>query len=151
MLLALPAGLFLAATEEPAGQESGSGGGVPVDETGVAAADEYRREIEPILRLRCFECHAGEEPESDLRLDELPWNFEDDAQRELWEAVYDELEAQRMPPFESTGLTRDERFFLLGRLYGALGRAGSDVHGVPSLRRLSVFEHAARRVGAAGR
>ncbi len=36
---------------------------------GTTAAVDFQRDIEPIFRARCYECHSGPKPQSQLRLD----------------------------------------------------------------------------------
>lgn len=61
------------------------------------AADDS---IRPILERHCLECHSGEEPKGELRLDQLAVDFSDEAIRKQWRAVLNRLTSGEMPPKE---------------------------------------------------
>jgi len=50
------------------------------------------------LDQHCSKCHSGDDPKGDLRLDELPWNFDGTQTREQWETVLEQIETGEMPP-----------------------------------------------------
>jgi mono/diheme cytochrome c family protein len=52
------------------------------------------------LARHCFDCHSGDKPKADLRLDRLSADLSDAAARETWTAVVERIEAGEMPPKE---------------------------------------------------
>lgn len=56
--------------------------------------DQFR----PLLARHCVECHRGEKPKGNLRLDNLTTDFEEAVTREHWAAVIKRLKAGEMPP-----------------------------------------------------
>lgn len=46
----------------------------------------------------CLECHRGEKPKGDVRLDTLTADFEDESNRKLWQTALKRIEAGEMPP-----------------------------------------------------
>lgn len=51
-----------------------------------------------LFASHCLDCHSGPEPEGDFLLDSLNRDFTDASNRELWEAVAEQLQAGTMPP-----------------------------------------------------
>jgi mono/diheme cytochrome c family protein len=67
-------------------------------DTRPTAVRRYNEHVRPFLARHCLECHGGEKPRGDLRLDRLPPDFESEANRERWQAVHKRLVAGEMPP-----------------------------------------------------
>src|SRR5262245_13794554 len=67
----------------------------PVDK---ADAKVYDRQIRPFLARHCLECHGGEKPKGDFRLDRLAPDFADATNRGQWQNVVKRLAAGEMPP-----------------------------------------------------
>ena len=63
----------------------------------VKVADE---QIRPFFAKHCLQCHAGDKPKGDLRLDQVSADISDGAAREKWTAVMERLAAGEMPPKE---------------------------------------------------
>jgi mono/diheme cytochrome c family protein len=61
-------------------------------------ARRYDDQVRPFLARHCQECHGGEKPKGDFRLDRLTPDFADDAVRERWLAVRQRIQAGEMPP-----------------------------------------------------
>lgn len=69
----------------------------------LAADDPDKPDDRPVrrfLKQHCLECHSGEEPKGDLRLDELAVEFTDEARRKPWRAVLKRIQSGEMPPKE---------------------------------------------------
>ncbi len=59
---------------------------------GVAAGE--------FLKAHCLECHSGDKPKGELRLDKLVADFGNDAQRKIWLDIQRRIQAGEMPPKE---------------------------------------------------
>ena len=69
--------------------------------TAVGQADDAKQfedQFRPLLAQHCVECHRGEKPKGNLRLDNLTLNLADAATRQRWSAVVERLRAGEMPP-----------------------------------------------------
>ena len=70
---------------------------------------EFNRDVLPILRAHCFECHGQETQEGGLQLDGLSQNVTgDQAVAEVWHEVLNAVSAGKMPPDESSVMTVGE-------------------------------------------
>ena len=56
-------------------------------------ARQFDEQVRPLLARHCVECHRGDKPKGNLRLDNLMPNFADAPTREHWSAVVKRLEA----------------------------------------------------------
>ncbi len=56
--------------------------------------------VQAFFKHHCLECHSGEEPEGEMRLDQLKPEFADEAGRKPWRAVLKRLRSGQMPPKE---------------------------------------------------
>src|SRR5688572_9035232 len=54
--------------------------------------------IGAVLTRHCAECHAGEKPKGDFRLDDLKPQLSSHAAEERWQSVLDQLRSGAMPP-----------------------------------------------------
>jgi len=54
--------------------------------------------VRPILAKHCQECHAGEKPKGDFRLDDLQPDLSSRPVEERWQSVLDQLRSGAMPP-----------------------------------------------------
>src|SRR5882672_10931817 len=75
--------------------------------TGVGSHDLTHREAVPghsddkvrlFLARHCQECHGGEKPKGDFRVDHLATDFADKANRQKWQVVLKRVQAGEMPP-----------------------------------------------------
>lgn len=73
-----------------------------------AADDAYETRVRPFLDRHCLECHSGEEPEGDFRLDQLSPQFGDEAARRRWLAIVERVTKGEMPPEEKPRPTEEE-------------------------------------------
>jgi hypothetical protein len=55
-------------------------------------------QVRVVLTRHCLECHSGEKPKGDLRLDRLSHDFADPASQQRWLAVLQRIKAGEMPP-----------------------------------------------------
>jgi len=58
----------------------------------------YADQVRPFLARHCEECHAGEKPKGDFRLDHLDPAFAAKTAEERWRSVLEQLQAGSMPP-----------------------------------------------------
>ncbi|HJZ55150.1 MAG TPA: DUF1592 domain-containing protein [Gemmataceae bacterium] len=90
----VPAVLFLTGYSEGAKNDDRT----PPPDVKVPDDKRYDEQVRPFLARHCLECHAGEKPKGDFRLDQLSPNFASDANRERWLAVLKRVKAGEMPP-----------------------------------------------------
>lgn len=64
----------------------------------VRAEQSGRTAVANFFEQHCIGCHGEKKPKGELRLDTLKWDLSNNANLELWQAVYDQLESQDMPP-----------------------------------------------------
>jgi hypothetical protein len=64
--------------------------------------------IGPFLARHCLDCHEGDKPKGDFRLDRLPRDLADPASRERWLTVLERVRAGEMPPEKKPRPTQDE-------------------------------------------
>ena len=81
----------------------------------VCTADEptgkidFGRQVRPLLKKYCHDCHSGEKPESDVGLDRYKNQAAAVAVPRVWEGVALKLRTGEMPPEDSPQPTADER------------------------------------------
>ncbi|MBC7818969.1 MAG: DUF1592 domain-containing protein [Planctomycetaceae bacterium] len=63
-------------------------------------AKQFDDQFRPLLARHCVECHRGDKPKGNLRLDNLKLDLADAATRKHWSAVVERLRAGEMPPKE---------------------------------------------------
>ncbi len=70
-------------------------------------ADQYQSQIRPILEQNCYGCHAAEEKNGNIVLDE----FGDDGRQSpaLWHKVLHQLRSKSMPPLGEVGPSEEQR------------------------------------------
>ena len=61
-------------------------------------ARHYDDQVRPFFVRHCVECHGGEKPKGNFRIDLLAPAFTDEESRERWRAVLERVEAGKMPP-----------------------------------------------------
>lgn len=67
---------------------------------------DYQRDVVPVLRSHCWDCHGAENQEAELRLDTLSTDvIQDRAAAETWHEVLNVLSAGEMPPEDSAQLS----------------------------------------------
>lgn len=63
-------------------------------------AKQFDDQFRPLLARHCVECHRGDKPKGNLRLDNLKLDLADAATRKHWSVVVARLRAGEMPPKE---------------------------------------------------
>jgi len=110
------------------------------------AADKvYGEQVRPFLARHCEECHAGEKPKGDFRLDQLDPSFAAKTAEERWRTVQEQLRAGSMPPKKKTRPPQAElqavTDWISGRI-AAVEASRRTTEGRVVLRRLNRLEYA---------
>src|SRR6185436_8004908 len=110
------------------------------------AADKvYGEQVRPFLARHCAECHAGEKPKGDFRLDQLDPSFAAKTAEERWRTVQEQLRAGSMPPKKKTRPPQAElqavTDWISGRI-AAVEASRRTTEGRVVLRRLNRLEYA---------
>jgi hypothetical protein len=98
-VVAIPVGLladFATAQTDP--QESSTAASPVSGKDQEQHVEQSDAQVRPFLRRHCLECHTGEKPKGDLRLDRLSTDVTDEWTRRHWLAVLKRIEAGEMPP-----------------------------------------------------
>ncbi len=112
--------------------------------TAVGADAVFGQRVRPFLVRHCLECHSGEKPKGDLRLDQLADDFSEQARTEQWAAVQKRLKARQMPPKSKPRPPAEEvravTDWISGRV-AAAEAARRETQGRTALRRLNRIEY----------
>jgi hypothetical protein len=68
----------------------------------------FDQKVQPFVTKHCVECHRGDKPKGDLRLDRLTNAFDSPTSRKSWQTIRDRVAAGEMPPEERPRPTVDE-------------------------------------------
>lgn len=110
----------------------------------AAAERAYQAELLPLLQTYCFDCHAGDGPEGELRLDEADSAEAIAAERDVWLRVLTQVRAGSMPPEDGAVLdqaTRRRMSELIDTLASAVNCVQNPNAGKVALRRLTRIEY----------
>ena len=92
------------------------------------------------LTKHCQECHTGEKPKGDFRVDKLAADFDNPANRERWLAVLNRVQAGEMPP-KAKPRPAEKDVRALATWIDARAGAARLAHGRTVLRRLNRVEY----------
>ncbi|MSR58515.1 MAG: DUF1592 domain-containing protein [Planctomycetaceae bacterium] len=101
-------------------------------------------QVRSFLTSHCLECHSGDTPKGDLRLDQSTSDLADKTQTERWLKVLKQLKAGTMPPPKKTRPPRDEVKAVTDWIAGRVAAADADrraTQGRVVLRRLNRGEY----------
>jgi hypothetical protein len=104
----------------------------------------YDEQFRPFLDRHCQECHSGEKPKGDWRLDVLALDFGVKTNRERWQRVREKLEAGEMPPKAKPRPPEQEVLALTDWITGRVAAADTArraTQGRVVLRRLNRIEY----------
>jgi hypothetical protein len=126
-----------------AGAEAPSSSIASASNENTSANDVFMNEVEPLLTKYCATCHGQEKPEADLNLTktkDLPGVLR---QRELWQAVLEQLRNYAMPPEGKPQPSSVERQKVVEVLETEFARADHDRRGPGrvTMRRLNRTEY----------
>lgn len=111
--------------------------------TSFISAD-LRKEIEPFLENHCYSCHDDFDAEADLNLLDLPFNPENEANRKIWERVFERVETGEMPPKKKKRPAPEDLKAFLGAMESPLieaDRRDLGKFGRVNVRRLTAQEY----------
>ena len=111
--------------------------------SGASGAD-YSREIRPLLKTYCLDCHSTEKHKGDLDLERFTSLDKILKQPKVWQTVVEQLSLGEMPPKAKPQPTPGERERLIAWVNTALDKAAQAHAGDPGpvvLRRLSNAEY----------
>ncbi|HUY88175.1 MAG TPA: DUF1592 domain-containing protein [Pirellulales bacterium] len=114
-------------------------GETPEDQSAGAA-----ERVRPFLERHCYECHRGQMPKGELRLDRLKADFADADGRKRWRFVLQRVSAGEMPPEEKPRPPKDDAERLTAWIAGRLEAAEAAeraLHGRVVFRRLNRAEY----------
>lgn len=110
----------------------------------TAVAADYQRDVLPLLKVYCLECHSTEKHKGDLDLERFRSHAEVLKQPKVWEKVVEQVTLGEMPPKNKPQLSPSESERLLGWVNSVLDEAARARAGDPGpvvLRRLSNAEY----------
>jgi len=110
----------------------------------TCAAEDYEREIRPLLKEYCLGCHSTEKHKGDLDLERFTSLGEVMKHPKAWQGVLEQISLGEMPPKEKPQPTPAEREKLQSWVNAALDKAARARAGDPGpvvLRRLSNAEY----------
>ena len=79
----------------------------------AAPADEFAKEIRPILEKNCYECHNAEKLKGDLDLAQFDTLDKIKEMREVWQLALERVQAFEMPPKKAKQMSFDAHGKLL--------------------------------------
>jgi hypothetical protein len=109
----------------------------------VISDDSLLKQVRPFVDQYCISCHGPEDPESELRLDQLPSAIDTQEALETWQAILDQLQSSAMPPADSLQPATDISLDVMEVISGELKRAYERIRstgGETVLRRLNRME-----------
>ncbi len=105
----------------------------------------YDERVRPFLATHCLECHGGEKPKGNFRLDQLDPAFAAATAGERWRSVLDQITAGEMPPKKKPRPPEDQARLVTEWIGGRLATAEAGrraAEGRVVLRRLNRLEYA---------
>jgi len=114
--------------------------------SGNVSAAEFARDVLPVLRANCLDCHDADTKKGGLDLERYPNEGAAMGDRAIWDRVYNQVEARQMPPPKQRKQpSTDERSRLLACVDELLARPdpalGACDPGKPLLRRMTRLEY----------
>lgn len=71
-------------------------------------ADDYVKEIRPLMEKKCYDCHNAEKTKGDLNLERFASLDSIKGEPELWQSVLEKVQAYEMPPKKSGELNYNQ-------------------------------------------
>lgn len=111
--------------------------------TGVLCAEDSISfaTVEALFREHCYSCHGIEQPEGELRIDELDPDFVIGGDDARWRVVRERLEFGDMPPEEQPALEQADRQLMMAWIAQGRRQAELATHEAPIFRRLTRQEY----------
>ena len=104
----------------------------------------FTKQVSPLLRTYCYQCHGPDEQESELRIDTLDPDLVRGQDGGKWQEVLDALNRGDMPPEDARQPTTAERESLVTSISTEMKRAADlsrSTGGHVTLRRLTRYEY----------
>src|SRR5262245_16990738 len=117
----------------------------PAQESARKTDKVYDDQVRPFLAAHCRECHSGEKPKGDFRLDQLDPAFAAKSVEDRWRSVREQLQSGAMPPKKKTRPPEAEVRTVtewIGSRIAAVEAARRATEGRVVLRRLNRLEYA---------
>ena len=117
----------------------------PAQEAARTPDKVYGERVGPFLAAHCRECHDGEKPKGDFRLDHLDPAFAAKTAEERWRSVQEQLRAGSMPPKKKTRPPEADVRAVMDWIDGRIAAAESarrSTEGRVVMRRLNRLEYA---------
>lgn len=114
------------------------------DESDDVRLGEYRRQVMPVLKQFCADCHRGAGAEAGVKIEELNPDLVKGDDGEHWEEVLNQLNTGEMPPEDEPQPTDKQREVLTAWVTSALKHAAEvrrSTGGRNVLRRLTRYEY----------
>ncbi len=112
---------------------------------GDATVEVFERDIRPVLKTLCYDCHGPEKDKGGVRFDQLDPDLVNGPDAETWHDVLDQLHLGEMPPAKAKQPTIEQRRRLTDWIQSAL-RAAVEAkrfkNGRVVMRRLTRYEYA---------
>lgn len=109
-----------------------------------SSAQQFEKEIRPLLAKYCFQCHGPDNQESEIRFDNLSTNLIDRPAAETWHDALTSLDLGEMPPDDQPKLSQQDHekltFWIRRQLKAAESSRKPNVDSVV-LRRLNRVEY----------
>ena len=105
---------------------------------------DYPASVRSFLDAHCRECHQGEKPKGDFRIDQLDPTFTAKTAEERWRAVLEQIQAGAMPPKKKTRPPEPDCRALTAWIRGRLDSVEAARHATEGrvvLRRLNRLEY----------
>src|SRR5688500_9575313 len=64
----------------------------------LTPAEEFEKEIQPILKKHCFDCHSNDKAKADLNLEFFDSLDKIHDSKETWETIFEMVNSFEMPP-----------------------------------------------------
>lgn len=104
----------------------------------------FRTSILPLLEKTCSDCHGPEEPEANLRVDQLDPNMQQGEDIAWWLEVFNAISNGEMPPSDAEELSAEQRNQVIDWLSSEIQNASivrRSEGGHSSFRRLTKYEY----------
>lgn len=102
-------------------------------------AEDYTKQIRPLLTKKCYDCHNAEKHKADVNLERFATLDAVKTEPELWQTVLQKIQAYEMPPKKSGALDYNQFELLTGFLRGLPQPEKPDCDQIASDRNTSFY------------
>lgn len=96
---------------------------LPVTGQGAGVAEHFTRQVQPLLREYCLDCHDAETKKGDLDLASLTFDLKDAKTFATWVKVHDRVRDGEMPPTKKPAPAEKDRGQFIASLGSSLAAA----------------------------